>query len=226
MDEPKIYVVLSKLLLSGRLRHGTKLKEQHLASLFGVSRERIRKVLHRLGHERKLDLVPHRGAFSVDPGFGDARTVYEARRILEGGLIMLVADRMTSEDIDEFARLVDAEEWAAKREAHPEAIRLAGDFHRKLASKAGNLLVEQYLEELIDRTSMLLTFFGSSGGSPCSCREHRLILDALQKRDALAAYHAMVSHLSLIETRLRPRAPSDREDLEVAIRKELKSLQM
>ena len=67
MDEAEIHAILSRLLLAGRLPGGVKLGEHRLAEIFGVSRERIRKVLHRLGHERLLTIedtrelvVPHR----------------------------------------------------------------------------------------------------------------------------------------------------------------------
>ena len=39
--------------------------------------------------------------------------------------------------------------------------------------------------------------------SMCSCYEHEQIFQALERRDIHAAYHATVSHLSLIETRLQ-----------------------
>lgn len=221
IGEAEIYDALSRILLSGCLGVGTKLGENHLAGLFGVSRERIRKVLHRLGHERKIDLVPRRGAYTIDPGLDDARMVYEARRVLEGGLIMMAAERFTREDIAILEENLAEEEAATAAGEWSRAIRLAGDFHRKLVQMTGNTLVAAYLDELIARTSVMLTFFGPGAGSPCSCREHHEILDALRQRDPVKAHYAMTSHLSLIETRLRPQAPRALLDLETAVKTEL-----
>ena len=86
LTEAAIYEIMAEALLSGRLGPGAKLGEEKLAALFGVSRERMRKVLHRLGHERLIDVVRNRGAFVANPGLADAREIYEARRIVEGGL--------------------------------------------------------------------------------------------------------------------------------------------
>jgi DNA-binding GntR family transcriptional regulator len=221
IGEAQIYDVLSRILLSGCLGVGTKLGENQLAGLFGVSRERIRKVLHRLGHERKIDLVPRRGAYTIDPGLDDARMVYEARRALEGGLIMMAAERLTREDIATLEENLAEEEAATAAGDWSRAIRLAGDFHRKLVQMTGNTLVAAYLDELIARTSVMLTFFGPGAGSPCSCREHHAIVEALRQRDPVKAYYAMTSHLSLIETRLRPQAPRTMLELETAVKMEL-----
>ncbi len=49
--EDRIHRVISRTLLAGRLAPGTQLVETRLAAIFGVSRERIRKVLQRLGFE-------------------------------------------------------------------------------------------------------------------------------------------------------------------------------
>jgi DNA-binding GntR family transcriptional regulator len=218
IGEKEVYEILSRVLLSGCLAVGTKLGENHLAGLFGVSRERIRKVLHRLGHERKIDLVPRRGAFTIDPGLEDARMVYEARRVLEGGLIMHAAERLMPEDIDALETHLAAEEEAIRSEDWALAIKLAGDFHRKLVTMSGNTLIGSYLDELIARTSVMLTFFGPGAGSPCSCREHRAILDAVRMRDPVKAYYAMASHLSLVETRLQPQPRASILDIDTAVR--------
>jgi hypothetical protein len=55
---------------------------------------------------------------------------------------------------------------------------------------------------------MLVTFFEPESSTICSCDEHRMIVEALRERGAEDARHAVVSHLSLIETRLRPRRPA------------------
>ncbi len=47
----------------GRLQPGTKLREAALGRLLKVSRERVRKALHRLVHEGWLEAVPNRGTF-------------------------------------------------------------------------------------------------------------------------------------------------------------------
>ena len=61
--EDGVHEALSRALFEGRLTPGSKLPEHRLATIFDVSRERIRKVLHRLVAERRLEAIPQRGVF-------------------------------------------------------------------------------------------------------------------------------------------------------------------
>ena len=127
--EDLIYDILAKTLLAGRLPPGAQLVEARLAKLFGVSRERIRKVLHRLGHARLLELIPNRGAFVASPTLDQAREIYEARRIVEGGIAGRLAGRLTDAQaaaLEEHSRLEAA---ALKRGDRAQSIRLSGEFH-------------------------------------------------------------------------------------------------
>src|SRR5712672_3225651 len=82
-----IYQAILRAIMEGKLKAGTKLVENPLARIFKVSRERIRKVLHRLGAERRLEMIPNRGARVPQPTLQDVRSVYEAHRVLEAGVL-------------------------------------------------------------------------------------------------------------------------------------------
>ena len=86
-SEGEIYEAVLAALLDGRLPAGTPLREHHLAAMFGATRGRARKVLMRLGHEGRLELIPNRGAFVPTPSLADARRVFAARRVLEAGIV-------------------------------------------------------------------------------------------------------------------------------------------
>src|SRR6201993_2162939 len=59
----EIYGRIQKAVLEHRLAPGTKLIEERLAEVSGVSRTKIREVLNKLAHEGLVELVPNRGAF-------------------------------------------------------------------------------------------------------------------------------------------------------------------
>ncbi len=215
LDDQSLYEVLSGTLLSGCLGAGTKLGEQRLATIFDVSRERIRKVLHRLGHERLIEVLPNRGAFVVNPSLQDARQVYEARRILEGGIAWRVAMSLTSEQQSQLRSHFVTEEHAHCHANRAESIRLSGAFHILLAEMTGNDFVMRQMQELVSRNSMLVALFEDDSANSCGIDEHDAIMQALESHDPARAASAMTAHLSLIETRLRPRSTGPREsDLE------------
>lgn len=204
--EEAAYAVIARVLLSGQLAAGAQLVETRLAAVFGLSRERVRKILQRLGHERLLELVPNRGAFVASPSLTQAREIYEARRILEGGIAGRLAGCLDDGQVKALAAHGRRERAAAKAADRARSIRLSGEFHLLLAQCCGSELIERQLQELVSRTSMLVAFFESDTASSCACTEHEEIVEALCDGNAGAAMRAMHTHLSLIETRLRPRA--------------------
>lgn len=219
-DEEAIHRVLSQTLLAGRLAPGSQLVETRLAAIFDVSRERVRKVLHRLGHERLIDVIPNRGCFVSSPSLMQAREIYEARRIVEGGIAARLAGRLTPEQAKALKKHAEQEHAAMNAGDRALSIRLSGEFHMLLAGFTDSPFVVRALQELVSRTSMLVAFFEESTASNCACEEHEEILNALEAGDAAAALKAMHTHLSLIETRLRPRAaPVALADPEVEVAK-------
>jgi DNA-binding GntR family transcriptional regulator len=66
-----------------RLRPGTKLGEESLGEVFGVSRTKVREALFQLAKLKLVTMLPARGAFVAQPTVREAREVFGARRILE-----------------------------------------------------------------------------------------------------------------------------------------------
>ncbi len=205
-DEEAIHATLAQTLLAGRLPPGAQLVETRLAAIFEVSRERVRKVLHRLGHERLIEVIPNRGCFVSNPNLVQAREIYEARRILEGGIVARLAGRLSDAQFKALDAHGKREHAALAAADRALSIRLSGEFHMLLAGFTDNPFVLRELQELVSRTSMLVAFFEESAASHCACEEHGDIVAAMRRGDAAAALKAMHTQLSLIETRLRPRA--------------------
>jgi DNA-binding GntR family transcriptional regulator len=219
LAEAAVYEIMAEALLSGRLGPGAKLGEEKLAGLFGVSRERMRKVLHRLGHERLIDVVRNRGAFVANPGLSDAREIYEARRIVEGGIAWCLAARLSGDQLATLRRHFADEQRAHRNGNRADAIRLSGAFHVVLAQMTDNPLIVRQMHELVSRTSMLVALFEEETAPGCGVDEHEAIVAALASGDPAKAARAMITHLSLVETRLRaPRMAGPGPDVEHALR--------
>ena len=211
-----VYATLSHALLTGSLPAGTQLIETRVASIFGVSRERVRKALHQLGHERLLELVPNKGAFVKAPTLEQARDIYEARRVMEGGIVARLAGRMSPQQLEGLRTHLAAEQAASLKGDRAASIRLSGEFHLLLAQATGSDAVIHDLRELVSRTSMLVALFEESHASHCGCDEHEAILKQLEIGNVTGALNATYAHLSLIETRLqrrKPAAPIQAEDV-------------
>ena len=108
----RIYRALHDAILEQRLPPGTKLTEDGLGEIFGVSRTVVRKSLLRLVHENLVVMRPNRGAIVASPSVDEAADVFEARRIVEGAIIRKVCQRMTPHQVSRLRTLVDKERAA------------------------------------------------------------------------------------------------------------------
>ncbi len=215
LTDGEMYERMISAILDHRLAPGTKLGEDKLAAAFGVSRTRIRPVLVRLANEQVVTLVPNRGATIAQPSEQEAREVFEARRLIEPRLLELFIAKAGDDDMQELRRCIDDEEAARLAGDMRRAIRLSGDFHLKIAERAGHQTLGRILRELTSRTSLILMAYSASHASEreeataCGCREHRTLLDAIRLRDAPEAARRMREHLTRLEAQLQFTPPAE-----------------
>ncbi|MBL0917889.1 MAG: GntR family transcriptional regulator [Hydrogenophaga sp.] len=217
-SEDTIHHVISSVLLSSRIAPGAPLREQQIAAVFGVSRERVRKVLQRLGHEQLLDLVPNRGATAAAPTLEQARAIYDARRILEGGIVGHLANTLDKAMAKRLEKHLTQEEQAAQLGDRAQSIRLSAQFHVLLGEATGSDHISRSVNQLVSRTAMLVARYEPAQSTRCACEEHREIFGALVGGDGPQAMKCMHRHLALVETRLRPAPTVQAEDPIDAIR--------
>lgn len=203
-QDQKIYEHIFDAILEQRLAPGTKLTEEGLGEIFGVSRTVIRRALSRLTHEGVVELIPNRGAFVAEPDVNAARQILDARRLVELALVERVAQRGSrlKPQFTHLRRLIEEEHASADRADNGTAIRLSGEFHLELAQLANNEPLAGFLRALVSQTSLIIAMYESSRGSNCAIDEHSRLVDALEKQDKDLALELMSEHLSHIEARL------------------------
>ena len=191
-----------------------KLPEDSIGEQFGVSRTLVREALGRLAVEGLVELKPNRGASVAYPTLEEARDVFEVRRSLERLVAESLAGRLTQAQATDLETHVRQEEKAHGRDG-PESIRLAGEFHIKLAEMTGNALLVRYVQEVSSRCSLILAIYGRPHSSECAVSEHRQLIDALRSGDARRAADLMDHHLQAVVTRalISPRVERDIRDL-------------
>ena len=74
---------LRNAILDGRLPCGTAMRQQELASLFGVSRMPVREALRQLEAQSLLHVVTHKGAVVAPLIEDNSSHAYEIRLLLE-----------------------------------------------------------------------------------------------------------------------------------------------
>ena len=192
-----------RALFEGRLTPGSKLPEHRLAAIFGVSRERVRKVLHRLVAERRLEAIPQRGVFAPSPSRDEIRNVYLAHRVFEAGVIAELARSYDEETLDLIEAHLEKERAAAAASDRAASVRLSGQFHLLLADSLGNPELSRFLRELLSRSSLMVSAFEPARLSICGIDEHAAIAGALKARDPDRAIALSSEHFRHIEERVQ-----------------------
>lgn len=203
-----IHASIAHAIMQGRLRAGTRLPEHQLADIFDVSRERIRKILHRLAAERRLELVPNRGARVPSPSLDDIHRVYEAHRVLEAGVLTQLVDVVDADFFSMIDTHLAEERAAAERRDRAESVRLSGAFHIHLVDALNNPELSRFLRDLLSRSSVMVSVYEPASESICAVDEHGAIVEALRARDIARAIQLSQHHFIHVERRLRMEPPA------------------
>ena len=215
---------LLQLIGTGEFRPGDRLPtEQGLMERYGVGRNTVREAVQVLVGMRLVESRPGRGTTILASDSADA-----------GGRL-LISQRLTDEAIDDLyefrevieveiagraARLHTAEDLEASRRAlehfvadvreglpnHQSDIR----FHLSLAAAAHNAVFHEVLQSLQGILSEVRRQTQSvPRAADIAVREHRVILDAIERGDVDGARSAMTQHIgsakwALGEARRRP----------------------
>jgi DNA-binding GntR family transcriptional regulator len=214
----EIYERIYVAILEHRLHPGTKLGEEKMADIFGVSRARIREVLARLAHEQIVELFPQRGAYVAKPTIEQARDVFEARRLIEPAVLRRLVDTLSPEKIQRLRQHVELEHDAQRRGDKRTVIRLSGEFHTLLAELAGNSALARSMRELCMLTCLTIFLYDAPTAQSCRDDEHQMIVDAVSKRDRARAEKIMLEHLDHIEGSLQLDNANGDADLEAIFR--------
>jgi DNA-binding FadR family transcriptional regulator len=204
---------IKTLIREGKLTTGDRLpSERDLCQRFNVSRVTVREALRVLEANGLIDIrVGARGgAFLSEPtqerlgeGLADLMAlspltpahVTEARRVIEVGILPLVVERATEDDIAELRRMIDEGREALARGEY--TMSLSAAFHVGVAMCAHNPAIETLVRSF--HGPMLLSLRQAQVVAPAmghrGTDEHAALVDAIESRDVEAAIKVMTTHL-------------------------------
>lgn len=197
-----------------RLLPGTKLGEDRLAHIFNTSRARVREVLARMARDQMVELFPQRGAFVAKPSIEQALDVFEARRLIEPGIVRRLVLSMDNSKIRRLQTHLKQEREARANSDKRATVRLSGEFHVLLAELAGNSALLRSMRELSTLTCLTISLYESAVNTCCLVDEHEAVVDAIVAGNGEQAEQLMLSHLDHIQGSLRLEADADDADLE------------
>jgi DNA-binding GntR family transcriptional regulator len=98
---------LRRRILTGSFPAGYQLRQDALASEFGISRIPIREALLQLEAEGLIKIIPHRGAVVSELSIAEIEELFDLRALLEPWLLRASAPRLTAGDFGLLEAILD-----------------------------------------------------------------------------------------------------------------------
>lgn len=203
-------------IVDKRLPPGTRLREEALGRVYGVSRTKIRAALLTLSRDKLIQIVPDKGAFVSKPSVQEAREVFAVRRVLEAEVVRIFVAGAKPRDYALLEQHVRIERSTLEpRTAGSAREKLLGDFHVVLAECAGNATLAELVREMVARSSLIAMLYQSTNDPHCSTDEHGELLRICRRGDAAAAVACMDEHLRRVEASLHLGAGTPERQLDL-----------
>lgn len=190
-----VYTGLRDAIVAHKIAPGSKLPEDEIASIYGVSRTIVRSALQALGHDRLVNLEPNRGAFVAQPTKREAREVFEARALVEPHVAALACQNVTPERIARLRDHLEREHEATHAGRDSDAIMLSARFHVDIAELAEHQILTEFVKDLVLRSSLIISLYWRRRDTTCESHAHHALIEAIEAKDAKASSELMRSHL-------------------------------
>jgi DNA-binding GntR family transcriptional regulator len=187
---------IRRLIVSGELPPGEKIRVAELAEDFDVSLTPLREALKVLAKENLVELTTNRGARVADISVESTRSLFEVISRLEALAAELAADRISAD------RLAQLEDLHTRMREHHEKGELAEYFelnrqiHDLVVSAANNPDLERVRTSLsahVERARFLSA--ATTGHRDRSMADHEALMAALRAKDSEAARQVWQLHL-------------------------------
>jgi DNA-binding GntR family transcriptional regulator len=185
---------LRSAILDGRLSAGIALRQQELATLFGVSRMPVREALRQLEAQSLLRVETHKGAVVAPLINEDATDAYALRILLESEALRQSIPLLSAEDISRARGYIEQLEIETDYAKMGTLNRL---FHMTLYSRAPNKRLLKLVEDGLNEEERFLRFnLKHMGLGKLSQHDHYELLQMAEAGATESTVSALTHHLS------------------------------
>jgi len=200
---------LRRMIQSGELAAGARLRQSELAQRFGVSTTPVREALTALAREGLIRHDVHRGAVVFPPTPDDVRENFEIRLALEPLATSLAAPRCNDDDLEVIeslaARLRRTVEDPRTATAPGRYEELDRAFHARIFDAAGRPRLAEMIESLRDASAAYAHLHGAAEDPAALLAalqaQHEQLVGALARGDAEGAARIAADHVWLTGAR-------------------------
>jgi len=200
----RVYTELQTMAVNFVFKPGERLNESRLSAQLGASRTPLREALNRLVAEGFLTFEAGKGLFCRTLNPDDIQHLYELRSAVECEALWVSFRRAEDSDIASLSQYLKGIEEEYESCSDPLVlVEMDQTFHIKLAELSGNPEFVRTLRNVNDRIRFVRMIDlkvmrenkATEGLSSARLSAHRQIVDALQRRDEVAALAALRAHI-------------------------------
>ena len=211
-------------VLAGQLTAGARLGELQLCTLFDATRASVREALTCLSVRGVVKASARRGWYLVDLSADEAAAAFQARHVIESGLVRW-AGAVTDESVKRLQAHIQRQKDALAGTDTGLRSFLLGDFHVCLAECLGNAVLAETVRDLTVRTMLVAVHHQSDSNAEHSFEEHAAIVDAIARGDLALAESLVSAHLTTWRTKLPIPAATEPDPL-AGLRQALQPVQV
>ena len=218
MAGSKAYEIIKLSILDGSFPAGSRLKENELTALCGVSRTPVREALRRLANEGLVVVTPNVGAQVSSIAAAELEEIYTLRGMVESYAAQRASSRITPEALMRLKQLAGLMEQAVKNGAdtiNRDFTPANAEFHHIILDAAMSPRLSSMASLVIEIPLTLRTLARySHQDRRRSLHHHRELIEALQAHDGVWAASVMKSHVhAAFQALIRATPPALDHDL-------------
>jgi DNA-binding GntR family transcriptional regulator len=191
------YERLKDAIRNANVPPGEPLSENRLSRVLGISRTPVREALQKLSQEGLVEIIPGRAVRVANRSFRDVVDVLYIRLLLEPGMMRLVAENITDEQVDLMWNCVVHMEGAAEIGDRQGWAKADTVWHETISEACPNQLLGETALQMRNRIHQYanveneLKIQQLKNGTA----EHRAMTEAIASRDGEKAESIMRAHL-------------------------------
>lgn len=207
-----VFENLRGAIVEGKLKPGQRLMEVQLAEQLGVSRTPVREAIRKLELEGLVVMLPRKGAYVANMSLKDLMDVLEIRASLEGLAASLAAERITDEDIKKLESIVEEFNYSINESDVEALLRQDVEFHECIFKSTNNKKLHQLINSLWEQVYRFrVTYISDYDSTVNIVEEHKMILDAIKRRDSKLAKQYAMQHIQTAENFMIETAINNKE---------------
>ena len=188
-------------ILNGEFAPASRLKEEELVRICGVSRTPVREALSRLAAEDYVIVARNQGAQVKTWSDADVTDLFDLRALLEGHAAARAAQLIDGDGLRLLQDNIEEMEGVFRSRANDEQktatfLQLNGQLHESIWKAAGSERLESLLGRLVEQALVVRTAHQFTMDRIVqSHRHHRDLVEALANGDPLWAEAVMRGHI-------------------------------